>query len=256
VAPGLRADLVVLESLEKLTVKDVYREGELVAQGGELLHPEDLLHGPRLRSSINLRWESLKSLEVPAEGSLLKVMELVPDQLITRQRLEEPSVLDGLAQADTSRDLLKIAVLERHINSGRVGVGFIRGFGLKAGALGSSVAHDSHNIILLGTSDADMAAAAHAVVRMHGGQVVVKEGEVVEALPLPIAGLMGKGSAEEVASLIRRLSEGARSLGCPLPNPFMTLSFMALPVVPELKVTDMGLVNVEEGRVVPLFGEG
>ncbi len=256
IAPGLRADLVVLESLEKVTVREVYKAGELVARDGELLHPEDLPQGPRLRSSVNLRWDLLKSLEVPAKGSPLKVMELVPDQLITLLRLEEPRVVDGLVQADTSRDILKVAVIERHINSGRVGMGFIRGFGLKAGALGSSVAHDSHNIILLGTSDADMLAAAQAVVHMHGGQVVVKEGEVVEALQLPVAGLMSDRPGKEVACLIGRLSEAARSLGCQLANPFMTLSFMALPVVPELKVTDMGLVDVRKGRVVPLFGEG
>jgi adenine deaminase len=159
----------------------------------------------------------------------------------------------GVFASDPARDLLKIAVIERHRGSGRVGLGVIRGIGLKNGALASSVAHDSHNIIVVGTTDADMRAAAEAVAAMGGGLVAAAGGRVLSSLPLPVAGLMSEEPLPVVSAAVDRLIRAAGDLGSALKDPFMTLSFMALPVIPELKITDRGLVDVNRFEHVPLF---
>jgi adenine deaminase len=198
----------------------------------------------------------MPGLKVVADGGgVAKVIELVPNQLTTRKVLMPLTVRDGFAVADPSRDLSKMAVVERHRGTGNVGVGFVRGLGLRAGALASTVAHDSHNVVVVGTSDADMWAALKAVERMQGGLVVVKDGEVTGAVNLPIAGLMSDEPVERVASQVADLLAAARLLGSPLRDPFITLSFLALPVIPALRLTDRGLVDVERFRLVPLFGE-
>jgi adenine deaminase len=150
---------------------------------------------------------------------------------------------------------LKMAVVERHRNTGNVGLGFVKGFGLREGAIASSVAHDSHNIVVVGSDDADMRAAVEAVVEMGGGQVVMADGQVKAQLPLPIAGLMSDQPLEEVRDRIGALTAAAQELGCVLPDPLMTMSFLALPVIPTLKLTDKGLVDVEQFAIVPLFGQ-
>jgi len=148
---------------------------------------------------------------------------------------------------------LKLAVVERHRGTGNVGLGLVQGFALRRGALASTVAHDSHNIIVVGASDEDMHTAVEELVKMGGGQLVVEKGQVLASLPLPVAGLMSDRPLEEVHRLSQGLRQAARALGCKLPDPFMTLSFLALPVIPALKLTDLGLVDVQEFRVVPLF---
>jgi adenine deaminase len=148
-----------------------------------------------------------------------------------------------------------MAVVERHRNTGNVGLGFVKGFGLRKGAVASSVAHDSHNIVVVGADDADMRAAVEAVAEMRGGQVVVADGQVKARLPLPIAGLMSDQPLEEVRDRLEALTAAARELGCVLPDPLMTMSFLALPVIPTLKLTDKGLVDVEQFAIVPLFGQ-
>jgi adenine deaminase len=155
--------------------------------------------------------------------------------------------------ADIERDILKIAVIERHTGSGNVGLGFVRGFGLKTGAIGSSVAHDSHNIIVVGTNDDDMLKAVMEIEKIGGGQLVAANGNILASLPLPIAGLMSHRPLLEVADGIKRLLASAKTLGCHVRDPFMALSFLALPVIPELKITDKGIVDVSEFRIVPLF---
>jgi adenine deaminase len=183
----------------------------------------------------------------------VRVINVIPDQIVTRQSTEPAPIAGNQLVSDPSRDLIKIAVLERHTGSGRIGVGMVRGFGLKHGALASSVAHDSHNIIVAGATDFDMHTAAEAVVAMEGGLAVAAGGRVVARLPLPVAGLMSLEPVQAVSDAVDRLVHAASELGSSLKDPFMTLSFLALPVIPELKLTDLGLVDVRQFKHVPLF---
>jgi adenine deaminase len=181
------------------------------------------------------------------------VIEIVPGQILTGRSVQPVAREGDLAVADPERDLLKIAVLDRYSGSGRVGAGFVHGLGLRHGAVASSVAHDSHNIIVAGADDADMQAAVAAVAETGGGLAVVDGGRLRARLPLPIAGLMSDQPLETVANQLDVLGQAARELGCRLPDPFMTLSFLALPVIPQLKITDRGLIDVETFAPIPLF---
>jgi len=205
-----------------------------------------------LRGSVNVNWAEV-NLKIPARGRRARVIGVIPDQLVTEGLSEEVKVEDGLAVADVERDILKIAVIERHRGTGNVGLGFVRGFGLKRGAIASSVAHDSHNIIVVGAGDADMMAAARAVADMGGGLVVAENGAVRARLPLPIAGLMSDQPVETVRRQMETLLEVAAGLGSALHDPFMAMGFLALEVIPALKLTDQGLVDVEKFDFVPLF---
>jgi adenine deaminase len=255
IAPGYQADLVVLEDLENLRVLKVFKAGELVAEGGRLVCAFPMQAEVNGLCSMKVDWSGLSRLPVAAKGDRIKVMGLIPGQILNRLTVEKANVEGGFVVSDVDHDILKMAVIERHHASGNVGVGFVKGFGLKGGALGSSVAHDSHNIVVVGASDEEMKAAAHEVARMGGGQVVVKRGHMLAALPLPVAGLMSDRPVEEVVVNARELKKAAVSLGCHLQDPFMALSFLALPVIPELRVTDRGVVDVRKASFVSLFGE-
>lgn len=253
VAPGKLADLIVFDDLHAPRPRLVYRYGRLAACDGELLpydRPEKL---PALRSSINVPRSALR-FGIPAQGRRVRVIEVVPNQIVTRAGEAEATIAGEEAVADAGRDLLKLALIERHTGSGRVGVGFIRGFGLMRGALGSSVAHDAHNLIVVGASDEAMRTAVEAILDMQGGQVAV-DGSEITRHPLPIAGLMSDAPLATVAASMRALLGAARRMGARLEDPFMTLSFMALSVVPALKLTDRGLLDVNRFELVPLFIE-
>ena len=183
----------------------------------------------------------------------MRVIDLVPDQIITRDIIAPARIVNGIAVADPQQDILKIAVVERYSGTGRTGLAFVRGFGLKSGALASSVAHDSHNIIIVGVDDCDMSIALRSIVSAGGGLAVVSKGRLRAVLPLPIGGLMSDEPLDKVCRDLDHLKDTVGRLGCPLKNPFMTLSFMALPVIPKLKITDRGLVDVEKFQFVPLF---
>jgi adenine deaminase len=169
--------------------------------------------------------------------------------------VDEPATRDGEAVADSARDLAKIAVLERHLGTGRIGLGFVRGFGLRRGALGSTVAHDAHNIVVVGMSDEDMAHAVARVAELGGGIVAVENGEVLAELPLPVGGLLSDAPLTEVVDRSRACTEAAERLGCTGSTPFLTMSFLALSVIPSLKITDQGLVDVDRFELVPLEAE-
>jgi len=251
VAPGRRADLIVFDDLRAPRPRLVFRHGRLVARDGELLpytRPERL---PTVPVSLSVPRGSLR-FRIPADGARVRVIQVVPDQIVTAAAEAEPLVEHGEAVADLRRDLLKLAVIERHTGSGRVGLGFVQGFGLRLGALASTVAHDAHNIIVVGASDDAMRAAVEVLLEMRGGLVAVA-GREVARLPLPIAGLMSEEPIAAVAERLRALLGLARRMGCPLSDPFMTLSFLALSVIPALKLTDRGLVDVTRGQLVPLF---
>ena len=239
VAPGYRADAVLLDDLESFKISRVFLEG-LPLEECDFVAASPTLPPPAMK----VRGLAAESFRIPAAGRILKVIGLVPGQLVTR-KLELPArVVKGRAEADPGRDLVKLAVVERHHGSGRVGLGFIQGLGLKKGALAGSVAHDSRNLIVAGVDDADMLLAANTVIEMNGGLAAVCDGRILGRLPLPVAGLMSLERAETVAAGLRKLQEQATLLGA-VKHPFMALSFLALPVIPALKLTDMGLVDVE-----------
>jgi adenine deaminase len=256
VAPGYRADILILSSLAPVRVRSVIK-------GGKRVFDEGGFHGKastRTRcgkmGAMNIRPFSREAFAVPHRGERIRVIGLVPDQILTRQLVLEPAVRDGAIVSDIGRDILKLAVVERHHGTGRIGLGFVRGFGLKEGALVSSVAHDSHNIIAVGCNDGDLFTAVKVVEEMNGGLAAVRNGEVLAKLPLPLAGLMTDRPLAEVARGWEELRQVARDLGSVPAEPFMVLSFLPLPVIPELKLTDMGLVDVNLFEPVSLFAGG
>ena len=254
IAPGYRADLVVFDDFESLRIEKVFSGGQLVAEEGRMAPGAVKEVKTHVRGSVNVNWAEV-DLKIPARGRRAKVVGVIPDQIVTEGLSLEVKVEDGLAVADVERDILKIAVIERHQGTGNTGLGFVRGFGLKRGAIASSVAHDSHNIIVVGADDADMMAAARAVADMGGGLAAVENGAVRDHLPLPIAGLMSDQPLEVVREEMEKLLAVAREMGSQLHDPFMAMSFLALPVIPALKLTDRGLVDVNRFEFVPLFEE-
>jgi adenine deaminase len=254
VAPGWRADLLVLDDLEDFAVAQVYAGGELVAEEGRLLAAGTDLPDVPIQPSVHLDLTTL-DFAIPAGDGPARVIGAIPEQVVTDEIRLEPTVSNGYVVSDPERDLLKIAVVERHHRTGNVGLGLVHGTGLQRGAIASSVAHDSHNIVVIGASDAEMKAAVAAIADMGGGQVVVEGGEVIAACPLPIAGLMSDRPLEEVRDQVEALTGASHALGCTLPDPLMTMSFLSLPVIPTLKLTDKGLVNVDKFDFVPLFGD-
>jgi adenine deaminase len=209
---------------------------------------------PAVRDTVRIDW-SRTGFRIPAGAGPVRAIGIVPDQIRTERLVVTPKVVDGCAVAEPERDLLKIAVIERHRASGRTGLGFVKGMGLRAGAIAGTVAHDHHNLIAVGADDASMETAARAAARGGGGLAVARGETVLALLPLPVAGLMADEPIERVADGVRALAGAARALGSPLRDPFMTMSFLGLEVVPALKVTDLGLVDVDAQAIVPLFTE-
>jgi adenine deaminase len=253
IAPGYRADMIVVDDLESFSVQMVFKDGRLVARDGVLLEEALPAQRPVPPPTFNVANLGAERFAVPAMGQRIRVIGVVPGQIVTQALVEDAPVEAGCVVADVERDVLKIAVVERHRGTGNVGVGFVRGFGLKRGAIASSVSHDSHNIVVVGCSDAEMVRAVKAVVALGGGQVVVAGTQTLAALALPIAGLMSDRPLEEVRDRVEALNKAARELGCALDAPLMTMAFMALVVVPELKLSDQGLVDVKAFQPVPLF---
>jgi adenine deaminase len=238
-----------------LQISQVYKKGKLVAEEGRCLLPGTPKPSRAKLISMNLEEVKQEDLRIQVQGRRLRAIRSAPNTLITDEEIVEVTDHRGWAVSDPERDLLKLAVIERHRGSGRKGLGFVNGFGLKRGALGSTVAHDSHNLMVVGTSDSDMVIAANRLRELGGGLVAVSNGKVRAELPLPVAGLMSPASLEEVVARNREVNQAAFSLGSYLEHPFMVLSFLALPVIPKLKLTDYGLVDVESFAQVDLFVE-
>jgi adenine deaminase len=253
VAPGYQADVVVLDSLQPLRVERVYKRGSLVAAGGRcLFEPRQATTGQELRS-MKLSEVTEADLRIPAAGSQVRAIRLAANTLITAEEIVEPAVRNGEVVSDPGRDLLKVAVLERHRGTGRKGLGLVRGLGIRRGALASTVAHDSHHLVVVGATDSDMVVAVNALREIGGGLVVASGAAILARLPLPVAGLMSDAPLSQVVNQKREINRAVRDLGTALDQPFMALSFLALPVIPKLKLTDQGLVDVELFRHVPLF---
>ncbi|HYF75507.1 MAG TPA: adenine deaminase [Symbiobacteriaceae bacterium] len=251
VAPGYWADLAVLDP-STLVCKAVYKAGALVARNGELLTHAAPPTDERLLHTVHLPDLGPGHLRLPAPGGDVRVIGVIPGQIVTRSLTIMPTVSNGEIIADPTRDLAKLVVIERHGRTGGVGIGLVHGLGLKRGALASTVAHDAHNIIVAGTNDDDILAAARAVAETGGGFAAVEDGHTLAALALPVAGLMSQRSLPEVVHALDDLEAAAHHLGVAIPSPFMTLSFLALSVIPDLKLTDQGLVDPSGGRLVSL----
>jgi adenine deaminase len=246
VAPGYQADVLVLPDLESFRPELVLKVGRPV---GEIVRPDV----PEwVRQSVRIAPLARDDLAAPSDGGSIRVIGLVTDQVVTDLLVEPPTILDGAAVSDVERDLAKIAVVERHLATGRVGVGFVRGSGLRRGALASTVAHDAHNIVVIGVSDDDMLAAVARTVELGGGIVAIADSRVLAECPLPVAGLLSVAPLADVIDQSRACNEAAAELGWQGATPFLTMSFLGLSVIPSLKITDRGLVDVERFELVPL----
>jgi len=250
VAPGYVANLIVFEHLDRLDIDTVLYRGQLVSRDGQPLFSLNCATAQELVHTVHVKPFALDALHIPAATSHMPAIEVIPGQIVTRRFGVLPMIRDGLAVADPDRDILKAVVVERHHAAGHIGKAFVRGFGLKRGALASSVAHDSHNIVAVGANDADILLAVQEIVRLQGGLVIAVDGQVVDALPLPVAGLLADSPASTVATRLASLHKIASDLGSHLDAPFVTLSFLALPVIPEIRLTDLGLVDVNTFRLL------
>ena len=252
IAPGYKADLLILPDLENFEPEMVIKNGKIVAKNGKLvdtLHPAEI----SARGSVNVRWIERTAFQIPAENDIVKAIEVIPNQLITKATDAKIRIVDGLAEANLEEDILKICVIERHRASGNIGRGFVKGFKLKSGAIASTVAHDSHNMVIIGTNDEDMYRAAVRLIKMQGGKVVVNNEEVLAELPLPIAGLISDKDYEFVTNSCDNLNKAAKELGCELNDPFMAMAFLSLPVIPDLKITDKGVFDTNRFEFINIF---
>jgi len=259
IAPGFVADMVVLDDLRTFQVESVYKEGLCVAHAGKLqLSVSSAFSGTTANAmgTIHIGALSEADLSIPGKPGLVSVVGIEPGQITTQHLQEEAPLYNGKIVAYPERDLLKLVVIERHHASRRIGLGLVKGFGLKQGAIASSVAHDAHNLVIAGASDHDILCAAYALEEMGGGFVCVLNGGVRASVPLPIGGLVSPLPASEVVEQLRFLDAIAAELGCTLDHPCMTLSFLSLSVIPSLKLTDQGLIDVETFTLQPLQREG
>jgi adenine deaminase len=258
-SPGRWADVILAPSLDKIVPSHVFYQGELVAQAGKLVVEPPVPDYPDwIRQTVTVRRGKTGAdfaLKTDRAVADVYVIELYPDQIINEIGQARLPVVGGIVLPDVDQDVLKLAVVERYGKNGNIGIAFVRGFGLKRGALASSVAHDHHNIIVVGTDDADMAACVRAIEEMQGGLAVADGGVVLGRLLLPIGGLLSEAPVHDVIAQLEHITAIAHDLGCTLPAPFMTISFISLPTVPELGLTDKGLVNVRGHALMSVFVE-
>ncbi len=256
IAPRFWADFVVVDDLKTFKVRQTFKKGVLVAENGKYVAAAPAPVPPP-RSTMNLRYKAQPDFQARGKaGAKIRVIEIVPSQIVTKERIEVAKVNDGEFMSDVPRDILKLVVVERHRATGNVGLGFVRGFKLKKGALGSTVAHDAHNVVVVGTNDSDIEKAIQRLEQLQGGQVAVADGNVKAELGLPIAGLVSDRPLDEVTRRIAELNAAAKEMGCDLDAPFMTLSFLSLSPIPELKLTDQGLIDAVNLRKTTLVVEG
>jgi adenine deaminase len=255
IAPGYLANVIVSDDLRDVRPRRVYHRGRLVAADGRTVFSSESPAAPVLENTMRIRPLAEDAFVIAAASPRVNVIEMIRHQITTRKIILDARISEGQIVADVERDVIKAAVVERHHASGNVGVGLVRGFGLRRGALATSFAHDSHNVVVVGTNDTDMHAAVAEIGRLGGGLTVAADGQPLASLPLPVAGLMSPESLETVAGQLETVEAAAASLGVSLPSPFAVLSFLALPVIPELRLTDLGLVDVQRMALVPLAAD-
>lgn len=254
IAPGYLSDMVAVKDLKGFSIHWVMKGGLISSKrershvrGKETPTPAYLSH------SVTADKVTVEEMSIKAKPGKIRVIGLEPDSLLTRLLRFKPKVKDGTVVSDTEHDLIKIVVRNRHRRFSDIGIGFVQGFGMKHGALASSISHDSHNLIAAGIQDEDIAIALNHLIDINGGMVVVSRGRILKALPLPIGGLLSDRNAGWVINKKKALDNACRSLGIALQHPFITLSFLTLSVIPKLKITDRGLLDVTKGRIVGLF---
>lgn len=260
ITPGKCADIVFIENLENIKITQVIIDGNVVAKDGvlttEIAHydyPEDAMNSMHIKDKITA--ESFKIAAPNKDKVMSRVIEIIPVKVGTYERHIELEVKDGYVSSDVEQDVLKAVVFERHHETGTAGYGFVKGFGITNGAMASTVAHDAHNLLVIGTNDEDMALAANTIIEFGGGMVAVKDGKVLGAVPLPIAGLMNNKPVEEMAELVSTLDGAWKEIGCNMLSPFMTMALIPLACLPELRLTNRGLVDCNKFELVPLFVE-
>ena len=253
VAPGYIADMLILPNLKTFKPDFVIKKGKVVVENGKLACAIPPCENTSVRGSVNVRWIERNDFRIEAETDVVRTLEVIPNQLITKSIESKIKVEDGNAVSNVDTDTLKICVIERHRATGNIGKGFVKGFNLKSGAIASTVAHDSHNMIVIGTNDSDMYIAAVELIKRQGGKVVVNNGEILSELPLPIAGIMSDKDFDYVVEKCEELNRAAHSIGCTLEDPFMTMAFLSLPVIPELKVTDKGVFDTNKFDFIDIF---
>jgi adenine deaminase len=248
-----------VRDLSEMRVAKVFVDGQLVAEDGEMVvELPHFRYSAAARQSVRLKRPLVAKdflVKAPAGASTVKtrVIRVAGGQVVTKHLHLERQAEDGLIKASAADDLAKIASVERHRETGTMGLGFVQGFGLKEGAVASTIAHDSHNLLIVGIDDEDMAFAGNALAETGGGMVAVRDGQVLGLVPLPIAGLMSEQPVEVVNEEVQRLAQAWRELGCDLESPFMTMSILALPVIPELRITNRGLVDTVNFTPVELL---
>jgi adenine deaminase len=249
IAPGYKADFILFETLETIQIRDVYKDGLVVVKDGLLINKQEVptpLIPASIRNSVRFHELEEDSFQFLLKGTKANIIEIIPNSLVTIQQIEQVDTCElGFFRPSIKADQLKLAVIERHHLTGAIGLGIVKGLGLKSGALATTIAHDSHNLIIAGTNNHDMVVAANAIKDMQGGMVVVNQGEVIASLELPIAGLMSALPYQEVYNKLNEINLALKKIGAnDHLNPFLTLSFLSLPVIPELKLTDQGLFQV------------
>jgi adenine deaminase len=252
IGPGYKADFSLLPDLVSFRPTKVFKDGALVVDGGRVVDFPRSDVPVWVRRSVRNAPVAEGDLAIESTGARVRVIEVIPRQLLTNARAALPKVENGCAVADPERDIAKIVVIERHHATGRIGKGFVTGFGLQRGAFASTVAHDAHNLVVVGTSDRDMAACVSHLGTVGGGIVAVEDGEVVGDLPLPVAGLLSDEPVGKVVEKLEALHEALAGMGVKISAPFTTLGFLALSVIPALKITDQGLIDVDRFEIVPL----
>jgi adenine deaminase len=249
IAPGYEADFLILNDLHSVEINRVYKSGKLVAKNGKVTNSpiSKITPAPSIIDSVKIKSLSIEQLQIKiAKESNANIIKILPNMIVTKHHVEKVESNEGLFQYSLEKDLLKIAVLERHKMTGNIGLGIIKGLGVKNGAIASTVAHDSHNIVAAGSSDEDLLKAITCTSEMKGGLTVVQNGELLATLPLPIAGLMSDMQSNNIYEQLKEINGALLKIGCTMTfNPFITLSFLALPVIPELKITDLGLFDVK-----------
>jgi adenine deaminase len=253
VLPGYDADLAVIDSFENFAVEMVLKQGKLVARGDTCVIPCKSRHHEQTRGTVRIRPVTKQDIRIKAKTGHARVIELIPDQIETKHSVLPVSAQNGFVFSDTERDVLKLMVVERHKATGNIGIGLVKGFGIRSGAIAATVAHDSHNVIAMGVSDDDILVAVSEIKKLQGGLVVVNKKKVLAAIPLPVAGLMSDKPLSYVVKKLAKVEEAVKGLGVKIKHPFGILSFLALPVIPELKLTDKGLVDVNQFKIVDLF---
>ena len=231
----------------------VLKDGKVIVENGMLISELEDFETPSMRGSVNVKWIEESDFRIEAKSDEIRTIEVIPHQLVTKSIISKAKIENGNLVSNIEEDTLKICVIERHRATGNIGKGFVKGFNLKSGAIASTVAHDSHNMIIVGTNDYDMYVAAVELVKSQGGKIVVNNGEVISKLPLPIAGLMSDKDFNYVLEKCDELNKASHKIGCTLEDPFMTMAFMSLPVIPELKVTDKGIFDTNKFKFVDIF---